>query len=76
MLIGDVGEGRARRSTCCHSITSGWTSQGNRAAILPLEAAVQPSSFGTDALGRVYVATGTGNLYRLGVTAAGSTSRS
>jgi hypothetical protein len=64
-------------SDLCGGEVYGLTEQGGKAAILPLGvSAVQPSSFGTDALGRVYVATGTGNLYRLGVTAAGSTSRS
>jgi hypothetical protein len=38
---------------------------------VPLDLSVQqPSSFGTDSLGRVYVVTATGGLYRLSVTAA------
>jgi hypothetical protein len=41
--------------------------------VLPLGvAAAQPSSFGTDGSGRVYVVTGTGGVYRLGIAPASS----
>jgi glucose/arabinose dehydrogenase len=64
-------------SDLCGGEVYGLTQQGGQAAILPLDiSAVQPSSFGVDGLGRVYLATGTGALYRLGITPAGSTGRS
>lgn len=49
------------------------TQRDGKAAVLPLGvAASQPSSFGTDGSGRVYVVTGTGGVYRLGIAPAAS----
>ena len=44
-----------------------------KAAVLPLGVGeTQPSSFGTDGSGRVYLVTGTGGVYRLGIAPAAS----
>jgi glucose/arabinose dehydrogenase len=57
---------------CSHEIYA-LTQQDGKAAVLPLGVGVtQPSSFGTDGSGRVYVVTGTGGVYRLGIAPASS----
>jgi hypothetical protein len=58
-------------SDLCDGHLYGLTQTATGSAVVPLDLSVQqPSSFGTDSLGRVYVVTATGGLYRLSVSAA------
>jgi hypothetical protein len=80
MLIADVGEGPARKSTASRS--TGWVSTSAGRArrgrscrpktaagnVVPLSVrAEQPTSFGLDGTGRVYVTTATGTPLRLDI---------
>jgi glucose/arabinose dehydrogenase len=57
-------------SDLCDGHLYGLTQIATGSAVVPLDLSVQqPSSFGTDSLGRVYVVTATGGIYRLSVSA-------